>query len=902
MRELEALRQRSEESVTSFISHWREKISHIIDLPSENEQISMIMRSLQPKETSYVIPSTPSPTDYYLFCTETDTIVLPTRYAFEQSFPEAHGGWLVDQLAPRPVPQPVPPRFRMDLHLPPPLGDIHHINLIEDDSIHMLSWDDRLPEPIVLHGSCEVDGVSLGLKDTTISFTLWPKNDDSYGRKIQIITRSGRIAQPPPAIRPFEGTASHKEVRRKDDEIKVKTTTTPEGLIHMMTASRATYIVFSDDYLSPEGSDHICPLYITVDCLGHRVSSILLDNGSALNVCHLATAIALGFSPSDFSPSTQTIRAYDSTKREVMGTLVIDLHISPTTFSTLFQKVKFIHDGQVITGPSEFIAAIDHDTIFGLGFIPTESDYRYMGSDTSIPMEITHPSLDRASLLSLCFLEEINDDGVVIDPTEIIDGVVSHDEYQDEMDMMTVSQITSIVQLQPISPFDMFGMSTSYAIWVEERRSHLSEGSTTLFHDMMHRDVEVYIEAESQEVHFGVTSGNCWAYGHERGIEVDPDKIKAILDMPAETEKEIRGFLGRLQYIQSFHSQIDRHIAFARTSTSSIFVSFRHGLGITSLGYQEIEALHDRIDEMALLLTEFDIQMVLYFDGAANQSGYGIGVLLVSPQVIIFRDSFHLAFSDRHPITNNIVEAQNRFSDALATLASSVTFRLMCYMSLIELRSAPAYYCLIGETKVQDDLPWYHDIYQFLRSGTYPEAISDGMLLLCLDRASADDDEREMPKCQIHGDLIHAPPSELHALTRHGHFQLFHQVGGGASYARLTSASCQFHQVTHHLSLWVPHELILDRGCTSESGATPYSLVYGMKVVLPVEIEMGSLRVTLEQQISEIEWAQARFDQLNLLDERRLRAVDHVQAYQRKMARAFRKRLSLNHYRKRIWF
>ena len=28
--------------------------------------------------------------------------------------------------------------------------------------------------------------------------------------------------------------------------------------------------------------------------------------------------------------------------------------------------------------------------------------------------------------------------------------------------------------------------------------------------------------------------------------------------------------------------------------------------------------------------------------------------------------------------------------------------------------------------------------------------------------------------------------------------------------------------------------------------ATPYSLVYGMEAVLPVEIEMGSLRVTLE--------------------------------------------------------
>ena len=61
--------------------------------------------------------------------------------------------------------------------------------------------------------------------------------------------------------------------------------------------------------------------------------------------------------------------------------------------------------------------------------------------------------------------------------------------------------------------------------------------------------------------------------------------------------------------------------------------------------------------------------------------------------------------------------------------------------------------------------------------------------------------------------------------------------------------------------------------------ATPYSLVYRMEAVLLVEIEMGSLRVALEQQIPEMDWALARFDQLNLLDERRLRAADHIRAY-----------------------
>ena len=86
------------------------------------------------------------------------------------------------------------------------------------------------------------------------------------------------------------------------------------------------------------------------------------------------------------------------------------------------------------------------------------------------------------------------------------------------------------------------------------------------------------------------------------------------------------------------------------------------------------------------------------------------------------------------------------------------------------------------------------------------------------------------------------------------------------------------------LSLWAYNTSF----CTS-TGATPYSLVYGMEAVLPVEIEMGSLRVALEQQISEAEWVQSRLNQLSLLDERRLRAADQIQAYQRKMACAFKK-------------
>ena len=63
----------------------------------------------------------------------------------------------------------------------------------------------------------------------------------------------------------------------------------------MVTASRVT--CFS----------HTRPLYISVGCSGRRIPSVLLDNGSALNVYPLATTIALSYAPSDFGLSTQIV-------------------------------------------------------------------------------------------------------------------------------------------------------------------------------------------------------------------------------------------------------------------------------------------------------------------------------------------------------------------------------------------------------------------------------------------------------------------------------------------------------------------------------------------------------------------------------------------------------------------
>ena len=116
--------------------------------------------------------------------------------------------------------------------------------------------------------------------------------------------------------------------------------------------------------------------------------------------------------------------------------------------------------------------------------------------------------------------------------------------------------------------------------------------------------------------------------------------------------------------------------------------------------------------------------------------------------------------------------AHNQFVDALATLASMIDIPtdIVIRLLLIESRSVLAYCCLIDEVKLDDGLPWYHDIYQFLRLGAYPKIATtkdkralrqcaarfvicgetlyrrstDGMLLLCLDGPSADRVMREV--------------------------------------------------------------------------------------------------------------------------------------------------------------
>ncbi len=102
-------------------------------------------------------------------------------------------------------------------------------------------------------------------------------------------------------------------------------------------------------------------------------------------------------------------------------------------------------------------------------------------------------------------------------------------------------------------------------------------------------------------------------------------------------------------------------------------------------------------------------------------------------------------------------------------------------------------------------------------------------------------------------------------------------------------------KMTANHSNWhemLPYALMAYRtSIRTSTGATPYSLVYGMEAVLPIEVEIPSLRVLAEAKILESAWAQVRHDQLNLIDEKRLQAMSNGQAYRRRMAITFNKRV-----------
>ncbi|XP_027158039.1 uncharacterized protein LOC113759663, partial [Coffea eugenioides] len=464
----------------------------------------------------------------------------------------------------------------------------------------------------------------------------------------------------------------------------------------------------------------------------------------------------------------------------------------------------------------------------------------------------------------------------------------------------------------------------------------------------------------------------------------------------------------------------------------------------------------------------------LFFDGASNSLGVGIGAVLVSPEGKHYPAAAKLQFA----CTNNMAEYEAcifglkmalemeikeliAFSDSdllvnqtlkqWITKDSKILYpdELKIEPIQVQLQDKPAHCWVANESF--DNVPWYSDLKEFLKTGFYPlhagtkdknflrrmaskfflngevlyKRTSDLNLLRCIDEDEAQymmkevhsgvcgphmnghllakkimrtgyfwltmehdciDFVRRCIKCQMHGDIIRAPPTELHSMTApwpcsmwgmdvigtidppasNGHrfilvaIEYFTKWVEAESFKHVTKkvvanflrdhiicrfgvpetlitdnaknlnndmvdGLCEQFKIKHRNSAiyrpqmngaveaanknlkkiirkmtekhrdWhekLPYALMAYRtSIRTSTGATPYSLMYGMEAVLPAEVEIPSLRILTEAKLEEADWIKQRHEQLTLIDEKRFNAICHGQCYQKRVARAYNKKV-----------
>ncbi|XP_016749522.1 uncharacterized protein [Gossypium hirsutum] len=106
------------------------------------------------------------------------------------------------------------------------------------------------------------------------------------------------------------------------------------------------FIYFNGDEIPPGGIGSTKALHITTRCKGYTLSSVLVDNGSALNVLPLSTLNRLPIDSSHMKTCHNVVRAFDGTERKVMGRIDIPLEIGANTYEVDFLLVI---DGRLIT-------------------------------------------------------------------------------------------------------------------------------------------------------------------------------------------------------------------------------------------------------------------------------------------------------------------------------------------------------------------------------------------------------------------------------------------------------------------------------------------------------------------------------------------------------------------------
>ncbi|XP_070011080.1 uncharacterized protein [Nicotiana sylvestris] len=490
---------------------------------------------------------------------------------------------------------------------------------------------------------------------------------------------------------------------------------------------------------------------------------------------------------------------------------------------------------------------------------------------------------------------------------------------------------------------------------------------------------KVKLEAESREMRIRVPTRKLLGFiVSRRGIELDPLKAKAIQELPPpKNKKDVMSFLGRLNYISRFIAQstvicepifkmLEKDAATKWTSDcQKAFDKIKEYLS-TPLGLVPPEpaikgqALADHLAEnpidgeykpLKMYFPDEEVSFIgedvaecydgwrMFFDGAANFKGVGIGAVLISETGQHYPVSAKLRF----PCTNNMAKP------CILGLKMAIDMNIQELLNLdknfidpipVKIHDHPAYCAHVKEEA--DGKPWFHDIKEYLTKGEYQSlqiplksAQFGGYLTISFTAEESCTRGLLMGVIKIHADMIKVPPNELNATSSPWLFVVWgmdvigpiepaasngHRIpesiitdNGSNLSSYLMKAMCETFKIKHKNSTayrpqmngaieasnknikkilrkmvekhkqW--HEklsfALLGYRTTVRisTGATHYMLVYGTKAVITAEVEIPSLRIIQEAELDNAKRVKSRYEQLALIDGKRMNAVCHGQLY-----------------------
>ncbi|GAU48965.1 hypothetical protein TSUD_188120 [Trifolium subterraneum] len=150
---------------------------------------------------------------------------------------------------------------------------------------------------------------------------------------------------------------------------------------------------FSDEELPERGRDHNLSLHISVSCKFDSLSNVLVDTGSSLNVMSKITFDKLAYRGAPLRPSALIVKAFDGSRKSVIGEIHLPISVGPYEFqitfqvmdirasyscllgrpwiheagavtSTLHQKLKFVREGKLVIVNGEEALLVSHLSAF----------------------------------------------------------------------------------------------------------------------------------------------------------------------------------------------------------------------------------------------------------------------------------------------------------------------------------------------------------------------------------------------------------------------------------------------------------------------------------------------------------------------------------------------------------